>query len=63
MSSIKFIGIIIQVSDRFHLIKGLSESVRDEIKKILSRQIIINEVKVDISKKVLGKGMKKQRMI
>ena len=49
------------MSDRFHLIKGLSESVRDEIKKILSHQIIIDDIKVDISKKVLGKGMKKTK--
>ena len=42
---------IIQVSDRFHLIKGLSEAVREEIKNILPRQIVLEEVIVDISKK------------
>lgn len=42
---------IIQVSDRFHLIKGLSEAIREEVKKIIPRQIIIDEVRIDISKK------------
>ena len=52
---------IIQVSDRFHLIKGLSESVRDEIKKILSHQIIIDDVKVDISKKSIRERYEKTK--
>lgn len=34
---------IIQVSDRFHLIKGLSEAIREEAKRIMPRQIIIDE--------------------
>ena len=42
---------IIQVSARFHLIKGLSEAIREEVKKIIPRQIIIDEVRIDISKK------------
>ena len=44
---------IIQVSDRFHLIKGLSESIRKDLKNILPKQIIIDEIKVDIPKKSL----------
>lgn len=54
---------IIQVSDRFHLIKGLSEVVREEIKNVLPRQIILDEDIVEISKKVLKRDMKRQKLI
>ena len=54
---------IIQVSDRFHLIKGLSEAVREEIKNVLPRQIILDEDIVEISKKVLKRDMKRQKLI
>ena len=54
---------IIQVSDRFHLIIGLSEVVREEIKNVLPRQIILDEDIVEISKKVLKRDMKRQKLI
>lgn len=53
---------IIQVSDRFHLIKGLSEAVREEIKNILPRQIVLEEVIVDISKKSVKERYEKTKI-
>ena len=53
---------IIQVSDRFHLIKGLSEAVREEIKNILPRQIVLEEVIVDISKKCVKERYEKTKI-
>jgi hypothetical protein len=32
----------LEISDRFHLIKGLSEAVREEIKKVLPHQIVLD---------------------
>ena len=52
---------IIQVSDRFHLIKGLSEAIREEIKKILPRQIVLDEVKVDIPKRSIKERYEKTK--
>ena len=52
---------IIQVSDRFHLIKGLSEAIREEIKKILPRQIILDEVKVDVPKECIKERYEKTK--
>ena len=53
---------IIQVSDRFHLIKGLSEAVREEIKKVLPRQIVLDEIIVDISKKSIKERYEKTKI-
>lgn len=53
---------IIQVSDRFHLIKGLSEAIREEIKKVLSRQIVLDEVIIDISKKSIKERYEKTKI-
>ena len=52
---------IIQVSDRFHLIKGLSEAIREEIKKILLRQIILDEINVEVSRKSIKERYEKAK--
>lgn len=44
---------IIQISDRFHFIKGLSEAIKEEIKRILPKQIVVDEIEIDIPRKTL----------
>ena len=44
---------IIQISDRFHLIKGLSEIINEEIKKELPRVVILETIQTDYSKNTL----------
>jgi transposase len=52
---------IIQVSDRFHLIKGLSEAIREEIKEILPRKIVVDEIKENIPKKTIKERYEKTK--
>ena len=44
---------IIQISDRFHLIKGLSEVINEEIKNTIPRVVIIETIKTDFNNKTL----------
>ena len=44
---------IIQISDRFHLIKSLSEAINSELRNILPRIIILETIKTDFNKKTL----------
>ncbi len=46
---------IVQISDRFHLIKGLSESIVSILRRILSRVIILEKIIDSSSKKSLKK--------
>ena len=44
---------IIQISDRFHLIKGLSEAINDEIKNTIPRIVILESIKTNYDNKAL----------
>ena len=44
---------IIQISDRFHLIKELSEVINEEIKNTIPRVVIIETIKTDFNNKTL----------
>lgn len=44
---------IIQISDRFHLIKGLSEAINDEIKNTIPRIVILESIKTNYDNKTL----------
>ncbi len=44
---------ILQISDRFHLIKGLSEAINEEIKNTIPRVVILETIKTDFNNKTL----------
>lgn len=42
---------IVQVSDRFHLLKGLSEAICNEINKIMPSSYVVEQLNIDIKEK------------